>query len=628
MPTPPRFRLRAEVIARPAGPPAHSYPYARLWVDTGVFHLDSPYDYAVPEELSSMVVTGVRVQVPFNGREVEGVVLERLETSLTSGRIKVISKVLSPHPVATEQSLKLIEAVAHKWAANPWEVLRSAIPTRVAGVDRTFSPAQEMPREITKNSGIFTFNAFEPYLDPAEQVSLLVDGILGSGSVLVIAPDERDISAICKQVNAKKIKCIRLDSSLPRAERYRNYLMAMDAKNCMVIGARSAVFAPMKDLKTIIVYKESSHEHFEIRTPGWNVRDVVTLRKSNEDINLIFTGYVPSLELAALIENKNLKYITHTHRLKVKAFSSSDGALLPGRIFSEIRKALTLGPALFIIPRKGYGNALLCAHCKNLAVCKCGARLIVGSKAAPPVCVLCATTYPDWRCAWCARDKQYVAARGIERAAEEISRAFPGIPTILSFGDVIKTHIENKPSLVLATPGAAPIVEGGYGAVILLEGLKFFSHPDLRAQERARELFFEIAAMVNSIGAVLLSIEEPHPIVASLARWNPGAMIRREMAERLEIPLPPFVSSVIITGAQQDFVSIASGLRKAINDQRLPKSTKMFGPTVLNKGIAKIVLYCPQIDLQELTVFLHEFKRRRSIAKKEYLTIRINPYSL
>ena len=628
MPTPPRLRLRAEVIARPASPSAHSYPFARIWVDSGAFHLDTPYEYAVPEELSSKVVTGVRVQVPFNGREIEGVVLERLEVCQTSGRIKAISKLLSPYPVATMQSLKLIAAVAKQWAANPWEVLRSAIPPRVAGVDRTFSPAQEITGEIAKSSGIFSYIAFEPYIEPSEQVSLLVDRILGLGSVLVIAPDERDIDAICKRVSAKKIEYIRLDSSLSRAERYQNYLMAMDARNCMVIGARSAVFAPMRNLKTIIVYKESSHEHFEIRTPGWNVRDVATLRKTFEDIDLIFTGYVPSLELATLIDNKDLKYITHTHRLQVKAFSSSDGALLPGRIFSEIRKGLALGPALFIMPRKGYGNALLCAHCKNLAVCKCGARLIVSSKGAPPVCVLCATTYPDWRCDWCQRDKQYVAARGIERAAEEISRAFPGIPTILSYGGVIKSQIEKKTALVLATPGATPIVDGGYGAVILLAGLRYFSHPDLRAQERARELFFEAAAMVNPNGAVLLSIEEPHPIVASLARWNPGAMIRREMAERLEIPLPPFVTSVVITGAAAEFTSIASGFRKAIDDQRLPPSIKLFGPTALNKGVAKIVLYCPQIDSQALTIFLHEFKRRRSIAKKEFLAIRINPYSL
>ena len=624
----PRFRLKAEVIARPAGPQAQNYPFARIWVDTGVFHLDTPYDYAVPENLADQVVTGVRVQVPFNGREVEGVVLERMEVSQTSGRIKAISKVLSPHPVASAQSLQLIERVAKHWAANPWDILRSAIPPRVAGVDRTYSRGPEKLGEVLKNSGTFTYEAFDPYKDPAQDLVLLIVRSLRTGSVLVIAPDERDIDAICKHIVANEREYIRLDSSLPRADRYRNYLQAMDAETAIVIGARGAIFTPMQNLRTIIVYKESSHEHFEIRNPGWNVRDVAILRKENENADIIFTGYVPSLELSALIDSKDMRYTTHSYRLPVQAFSSHDGALLPGRIFGEIRKGLVLGPVLFLMPRKGYGNALLCAHCKNLAICECGARLIVASKAAPPVCVLCARAYPDWKCAWCQRDKQYVAARGIERAAEEISRGFPGIPTLLSFGDVIKGHIDNRAALVLATPGAAPTVDGGYGAVVMLEGLKFFSHPDLRAQERARELFFESAAMINPKGAVLLSIDESHPIVATLTRWNPGAMIRRELAERLEIPLPPFVVSVVISGPIKDFTSIAAGLRKAISDQRLPESVKVYGPTNLDKGFAKLVLYCPQIDSQTLTIFLHELQRRRSIAKKEHLGIRIDPYSL
>lgn len=625
---PPRFRLKAEVIARPTGPAAQSYPFARIWVDTGVFHLDTPYDYAVPEILSDQVVTGVRVQVPFNGREVEGVVLERMEASQTSGRIKAISKLLSPHPVASVQSLQLIERVAKHWAANPWDILRSAIPPRVAGVDQTYSRGQEKLGEVLKNSGSFIYNAFDPYKDPAQDLALLIIGSLRTGSVLVIAPDERDIDAICKHIVENGSEYIRLDSSLPRAERYRNYLQAMEAKTAIVIGARGAIFTPIQNLRTIIVYKESSHEHFEIRTPGWNVRDVAILRKENENVDIIFTGYVPSLELSAFIDSKDMTYTTHAYRLPVKAFSSHDGALLPGRIFGEIRKGLALGPVLFLMPRKGYGNALLCAHCKNLAICECGARLIVASKAAVPVCVLCARAYPDWKCAWCQRDKQYVAARGIERAAEEISRAFPGISTLLSFGDVIKGHIDNRPALVLATPGAAPTVDGGYGAVVMLEGLKFFSHPDLRSQERARELFFESAAMINPKGAVLLSIDESHPIVATLTRWNPGVMIRRELAERLEIPLPPFVASVVISGPAKDFTSIAAGLRKAISDQRLPESVKVYGPTNLDKGLAKIVLYCPQIDSRTLTIFLHELQRRRSIAKKEHLGIWIDPYSL
>ena len=627
MVSPPRLRLKAQVISRPQIQ-AVNKPYARTWVDTGVFHLDGVYDYLVPEEFSHSATIGVRVQVPFNGREVEAIVVERLDKSSVSGVIKLITKVLSPHQVATASSLELIDTVARHWASNRFDILRSAIPPRVAGVDKSFVALEQRQAHKPRSRGTYSFNAFDPYVEPADQVITMAIPLLKDGSVLVVAPDEHDIDALCRSAQQSGVAYIRLDSSQPRAERYENYLRAMRANLSLIIGARGAAFTPVDDLASVIVYKESSHEHYEIRSPGWNVRDVVHIRRRVQKIDLIFTGYVPSLEISALIDTKKMKYVNRSHRLRVKAFSSDDGALLPGRIFSDIRTALATGPVLFVVPRKGYGNALLCAHCKNLARCSCGARLVVGSKGAWPNCEVCQSTYPDWTCSWCQRNKQYLAGRGIERAAEEISRAFPGAPLVLSYGDVIKTEIESKSIIVLATPGAAPKVVGGYSAVVMLEGLKLFSHPDLRAQERARELFFETAAMTNPKGAVLLCIDESHPIVASLVRWNPGAMIRRELEERLEIPLPPYVSSYVLSGESKDFTSIASGLKKAISDARIPSSIRVYGPSEIGSSRAKIVLYCPSEDCAELTTFLHELQRRRSIAKKDFLSIRIDPYSL
>ncbi|MSO42800.1 MAG: hypothetical protein EXQ76_01010 [Candidatus Planktophila sp.] len=627
MATPSRLRLQSQIIARHKSP-AVDKPYARAWVDTGVFHLDQSYDYSVPEAFSNLVVAGVRVQVPFNGREVEALVLERIDSSEITGAIKSISKVLSPHPVATRDSIQLIDAVAKGWATSPFDILRSAIPGRIATVDKKVTSQGLVATRDRKPRGIYSFTAFDPYVNPADEAIILATRALKEGSVLVIAPGERDIDAICQSADVKKLKYLRLDSSLPRAERYENYLRAMRGGSLLIVGARSAVFTPIADLSTVIVYKESSHEHYEIRSPGWNVRDVVNLRRNLENLDVIFTGYVPSLELSALIDTKRLTYVAHSHRLAVKAFSSDDGSLLPGRIFTDIRSALAQGPVLFVIARKGYGNAILCAHCKNLAICSCGGRLVVGAKNAAPSCTVCQSIFPEWSCTWCQRNKQYVAGRGIERASEEISRAFSGVPIILSYGDVIKSQIESRSAIVIATPGAAPKVDRGYAAVVMLEGLKFFAHPDLRAQERARELFFETAAMITPKGAVLLCIDEVHPIVSSIGRWNPGVMIRRELAERLEIPLPPFVSSFVISGAAKEFTSIAAGLRKAIIDERIPSSIKVFGPSDIGKSQAKIVLYCPQPDAKKLTIFLHELARRRSIAKKDYLRIRIDPYSL
>jgi primosomal protein N' (replication factor Y) len=352
------------------------------------------------------------------------------------------------------------------------------------------------------------------------------------------------------------------------------------------------------------------------------------MRSELEGIGLVFTGFTPSVRVAYEIDRSTIKFNNQRTQVNVQAFSPSDGTLLPGRIYSEIKKALKKGPVLFVAPRKGYGNALLCAHCRNVVLCKCGGRLSVSSKGLAPTCVHCGASFPTWKCSYCARDKQYLAGRGIERAAEEISRAFPGFPVVISAGDVIKDSVESKPALVLATPGAQPVAEGGYAAVVVLDAIRFFSHTDINGQERARELLFETASLVSSDGQVLLVLDDSHPVVAALARWNIAPLLKRELAERAELMLPPSVISAVLVMEQTSASAILSGLKKALEDGRLPSSTRIFGATILPKGQAKIVMHVSHDQSSSLGVILHELQRKRSISKKDLFTLRIDPYSL
>jgi primosomal protein N' (replication factor Y) len=445
---------------------------------------------------------------------------------------------------------------------------------------------------------------------------------------LIVAPDEKDVDQIIESLSESGFSPLKLTAAMQRDQRYSNFLTAINSDKSIVVGTRSAVFAPVTNLATIIIFKESSFDHYEVRSPGWNSRTVAQLRASQEKLKMVLTGFSPSIEVGFEIENRHIKYITSRESIDVKAFTPTDGALLPGRIFSEIRAALKLGPVLFLAPRKGYGNALLCAHCRNIALCECGGRLSVGSKAANPICVHCGKNFDSWKCSFCHRDKQYLAGRGIERASEEISRAFAGFPVIISAGDVIKGKIENKPSLVLATPGAQPDVAGGYAAVVVLDGMRFFAHTDLRTAERARELFLETSALISRKGKVLLALDESHPMSASIARWNVAPLLKRELAERSELQLPPYTTSAVLVMGQSDATQIFSGLSKAIEQGRLPQSTRLFGPAPIAKGQAKIVLHVENTEAPALIGVVHELQRRRSIAKKELFTLRINPYSL
>ncbi len=627
MAAPRLFRLRSEVAVAPSGPVAERLPIARVRVDTGVFHLDQLYDYAVPEKLSALVLPGVRVQLPFGNRETEGIVVTRVASPVKAGALKTVTKVLSPHSVATPEILALIDMAAQFYCCNPWDLVRSAIPPRIASVDKEF-PVAQLPVQSHHGNKAKVFQSFRPFVASDQQIPELVNGFISIGSVLIVAPDEKDVDRLINSLSQRYDNVLRLSSSSTREERYRNFLLAMRLPTSIVVGTRSAVFAPVNNLAAIIVYKESAPDHFDLRSPGWNTSTIARMRSELESVGLVFTGFTPSVRVAAQIDRGDTKFYNQKTQVKVLAFAPSDGTLLPGRIYGEIKKALKNGPVLFIAPRKGYGNALLCAHCRNVALCKCGGRLSVASKAIAPTCVHCGTDFPTWKCSFCGRDKQYLAGRGIERAAEEISRAFPGFPVVVSAGDVIKDSVDSKPALVLATPGAQPHVAGGYAAVVVLDAIRFFSHTDVNGQERARELFFESASLLNPDGQVLLVLDDSHPITAALARWNIAPLLKRELAERAELMLPPSVMSAVMIMEQGSAVAIVSGLRKAFQDERLPSSTRIFGPTVLPKGQAKVVLHVSHEQSSELWAVLHEVQRKRSISKKDLITLRIDPYSL
>ena len=638
MPTSRLFRLKAEVADLSPGPKASTLAYVRVRVDTGVFHLDDLYDYCVPEKFSQLAAVGIRIQVPFGNKEVEGIIVDRISHPERAGSIKFISKILSPHPVATAVSLNLFQEIARDYACNPWDVIRSAIPPRVASVDKRRS-ADQVPSESQsdRKSSVQAhdtkkvksrFVQLAPFTDASEQVASIAQSCLGQGNVLIVAPDENDVDQIHDHLVRSGDSVLKLTASLSREERYTNFLDCFSETRKIVVGTRSAIFAPVFGLSTIIIYKESSVDHYEVRSPGWNSKNVAKKRSVMEKLDVVTVGYSPSIEMAHEIDEGKVVFESYPKPVSVKAFDPDLGTLLPGRIFPEIRKALKSGPVLFLAARKGYGNALLCAQCRNVAHCDCGGRLQVGGRLIPPMCVHCGKTFKEWRCSFCKGSSQYLAGRGIERASEEISRAFPGTPVVISSGEVIKDRVDNKPSLVLSTPGGQPRVEGGYAAVVVLDAMRLFSHTDIRAQERAREIIFETSAMVRSGGSVLIVIDTVHPIVPAISRWNVVSLLKRDLGERREVNLPPYVASAVLVVSEKESISIATGLRKAIQDKRLPSSVQLFGPTPIAKNQSKLVLFCDHCDARDLQSFLHEFQKKRSIARKDLLTMRLEPYSL
>lgn len=620
------LRLKREEAKRVDSAQTQRDPFVRVWVDTSVSHLDGTYDYLVPERLSDSIKPGIRVGVPFAGRDVEALVLERSDKSEITN-LKFISSVIAEQLVATPTLITLISAVAKRWICNPYDLIRSAVPARVASVDKSFvteTNDSSAKTSLRKPEGETTYLQLSPHEDPLKRLSEFAVKARSKGSVLIVVPEDRELELLKVELPDALV----LTSSLSRTDRYQNYLTAINSCNQIIIGTRSAIFLTPPDLATLIVYRENSQSHYEPRHPGWNVRDIALLRKSEEGLSLYFVGYSPSLEIARAIESGEIKFLTKKARLQVSTFPQKNSELLPERIFSPIRSALKSGSVLFLVPKKGYASALMCKKCRNLAICSCGGRLSRSGQSAAPTCVHCSTTFSPWKCSWCNEDKLILLGRGAIRHAEEIGRAFPGFPVINSDADTPVKEITGKGSLVISTQGMAPRCEGGYSAAVLLEGASFFSYSDLRGQERSREAFFDAAGQVKSGAPVLIAIDSSHPINAALATWNPAHMYKRELSDLRSLDLPPFTRSLIVDLSTSEASTVAEGFKKALLDARIPASAKVLGPSIRGGEKARIILTASENDFPDLTQFVGEFVKHRAIAKKEPLQVRIDPYSL
>src|SRR6476661_8084269 len=131
--------------AAAAGPAlAAELPVARVQLESFLPHLDRPFDYSVPADLDEAARPGVRVKVKFGGQELGGFLLERVAASDAGHALVPLHKVVSPVPVLTPEVAALAERVAARYAGTVSDVLRVAVPPRMARLEKEFAPGGDL----------------------------------------------------------------------------------------------------------------------------------------------------------------------------------------------------------------------------------------------------------------------------------------------------------------------------------------------------------------------------------------------------------------------------------------------------------------------------------------------------
>jgi primosomal protein N' (replication factor Y) len=207
---------------------------------------------------------------------------------------------------------------------------------------------------------------------------------------------------------------------------------------------------------------------------------------------------------------------------------------------------------------------------------------------------------------------------GARRTAEELGRAFAGVPVRTSGRDEILDAVPGGAAVVVATPGAEPVAAGGYGAVLLLDTWALLSRSDLRAAEETMRRWLNASALARPAaegGRVVVVADGSLAPVQALLRWDPGWFAERELAERRELGFPPAARMASVTGR-------AEAVAELLAAARLPDGAEVLGPVPADDEQERMLVRVSRSGAAEMARALHEASAVRS-AKKAALPVRI-----
>ena len=416
----------------------------------------------------------------------------------------------------------------------------------------------------------------------------------GRGALIVV-PDARDLGSVDAALTTLLGPGLHvcLSAGLGPAERYRRWLTVLRGGTLIVAGTRSAMFAPVADLGLVVLWDDGDDLHAEPRAPYPHAREVLALRAHRRGAAALIGGFARTAEATQLVasgwaralggeraavQRRAPRIIAAGDDAELARDQAARSARLPGLALRTAREALARGPVLFQVPRRGYVVAAACERCHLRAQCAtCGGPLALPAAGSAALCRWCAAPALSPACPRCGHTGLRALVTGAGRTAEELGRAFPGVPLRTSGKAEVITEVPSAPAVVVATPGAEPSAEGGYAAAILLDGWMLLGRPSLRAAEEALRRWMNAAALVRpgqQDGAVVVVADSGLPTVQALIRWDPVTHAERELAERAQLRFPPAVRMASLTGP-------AASVSAVLSAARLPGGADILGPVPL-----------------------------------------------
>jgi primosomal protein N' (replication factor Y) (superfamily II helicase) len=397
-----------------------------------------------------------------------------------------------------------------------------------------------------------------------------------------------------------------LHSGLSEGERHDEWFRIARGAARIVVGARSAVFAPVRNLQLIVVDEEHETSYKQEESPRYHARDMAVVRAAKEGAVALLGSATPSLESLANVRAGKYRRVDMPHRvdhrsmpaicvvdMRQEAEKQGRPGIFSGALIEAIRNRLERAEqTILFLNRRGYASTLICPSCGTVAECpNCSVSMTVHKAKGRLCCHLCGEerAIPD-RCPkpGCGDPAFKYSGMGTERIEEILGKLFPGASVERVDSDAMRT--KNAYDRVMGAfrtgkidilIGTQMIAKGLHFPNVTLVGVIFADMalhlPDFRAGERTFQLLTQVAGRAGRgdvKGEVIVQSYTPfHPAIQAARRMDYDGFCDQELEFRRELGYPPFTHLLCATfrgPVEQEALLTARALRHTVREELEP----------------------------------------------------------
>ena len=667
--------------------------YVDVVIDNKSEYMDSFFTYLAPDDIN----VGDKVSIPLarKPKGAEGYVVS-IDTTpgIETDKVKEIISIdkdrsLTPEIIDTAIWMRSRYGVKYIDAIRMFDVTGKRVPKQLKAYDETKLEDEPILSEEQENAALDICNSIENQLGK----SFLIHGVTNSGktevyiravksaiargkSAIVLVPEIALSSQIAERFSKRfgKEQVAIMHSKLKTSERLAEWMRIKSGEAKIVVGARTAVFAPASDIGVIIIDEEHESTYKSDHNPKFETVDVAFRRAKYHNATLVLGSATPSIVsynramdgIYQLIEMKNRIGKSIMPEVKIvdmrDELRSGNSSVISRKLLASIEQTVNNGDQVILfLNRRGFSTQVLCPECGYRMMCPdCDITLTYHKRDNAAICHYCGRKFkiPEI-CPECGNSTLSFIGTGTERLEETIEGLVPNAKVERFDLDTAKNSSEIKKTLRYFNSGKTNIL---VGTQILAKGLDFknvglvgiiladssLNIPDYRSPERTFQLITQVSGRAGrecGKSKVILQTYQPEDdTIRRAANGDYYGFYEQELAHRRNMNYPPFSDIISVTfvdkkGPKTEYSSTidhANDFRKyLLSMKNLPTGTTIYEPKLdTQRGGAdrNRVIFMIKAPRGTRSGFVSAYMNYRELMIKHrstcHIELDINPYGI